>query len=216
MTRSCRHFPKIVTEDELSKIIDAINKSASYWQNKMGDYNRERDKAIILLMYYCGLRPLETLVLSWRDVDYEKDLIYVRPYYNKERNDTPAILTAPGKRILLKYQEVLKQLDINSEFVFPSMLTGVPLTSDSFAKRFQKIVKEAGISKIDFYTAYGRPVYSVHPYTLRHSFCTKIYKKTHSEEAVTQLARHVRPESAHVYIHLDTDDKKKIADEVFK
>jgi len=210
-----RRFPKILNEDQLNIILDTIEKSPSYMKNVTGHFLKWRDSTAILLMFYAILRPGEALQLRWDDVDEVNRIIKVKPYTNKERNDLPAVLTTPAGNILNKYKEKCKEFNITSEYIFPSVWTKMPITTDAFGKRFQGIVKEAGLSKVEWYTESGKPVYTYRLYTMRHSACTKIYKKTGSEEAVTQLARHIRPESAHVYIHLSTDDKKDIADSVF-
>ena len=216
MPKNIRRIPRIMTEEQISLVVETINKSTHYFKNRFGEYNRWRDKTIILLLYYCGLRPKECLYLRWEDIDFQNSLLFISPYNNKERNDTPAILTEPAKKVIVRYKNFLKENQIYSEFLFSSLLTGKPMATDTFAKRFQNIVKEAGLSKVEYYTDIGKPVYTFNPYTMRHSFCTKVYNKTKDVEAVTQLARHTRPESAHTYIHLSHPNKKQIADEVFE
>lgn len=213
--RYIRRTPKIVTEEDLDKILKAI-KGTPYTYTPMGEYNRLRDKTIILLMYYCGLRPAECLQLKWEDVDFEKELIYVVPYLNKERDDTPAILTSQGKEALKDYFKQVREINVPlTDFVFPSIITGKSLNTDTFAKKFQRYLRDAGLCKFEYYDQNGRPRYRFNPYSLRHSFATKIYNKTDDLEAVKSLMRHKNLESSNIYVHLDFEKKKEIAKRVF-
>lgn len=214
MPRNIRRVPKVVNEDMLGEILEAIDKMPSM-DAAFGRMIKLRDKTAICLMFYCGLRPLECLSLKVSDIDFDHFKLNIRPYFNKERNDTPAVLTEPAKKILLKYLDETARLGMQLVYLFPSLWTWKPITRDAFGKRFQMIMKEAGINEVEYYDECGMPKYKYNLYTMRHSFCTQVYKKTGSEEAVTQLARHTKPESAHVYIHLDFDAKKQIADKVF-
>lgn len=210
-----RRIPKLINEEHLKQVLQTISSGSNYQKNKLGEFLRWRDSTAICLMSMCGLRPAECLMLKWEDVDFNSRLIKINAYHNKERNNMPAILTKPAILILENYKKAIDNFNIKCDFLFPSVWTWQPITVDAFGKRFQSLCKEAGLLNLEYYTESGRPVYNFNLYSMRHAFCTKIYKATKSEEAVTQLARHLRPESAHVYIHLNTDDKKEIADKVF-
>lgn len=211
-----KHLPKVLGEEDLNKIIETISKSSTYLKNNYGDYLKHRDSVAILLCFWSGLRPAECLELKWSDVDFEKRLIYVRPYVNhKRKNDLPAVLTKPAEEILRKYKEVMGGIGINSEFLFPSIWTLKPITSHAFGKRFRLILQEAGLNQVEYYNASGYPKYSCSMYDLRHSYCSHVYKATHSEIAVARLARHTRVASADIYVHLNTEEKIKLADYVF-
>lgn len=210
-----RHLPKILTEDEIGLIHQTILNSDSYHHNKVGDFLRWRDITAIELMYYTGLRPAECLQLKWCDLDFENELIAVRPYINKRKNDLPAILTNPAKRILMRYKQKLLELNINNEWLFPSFWTTEPIQVCSMGKKFLKICQECGLAQFERHNQNGKPIYSVSLYSLRHSFCTRIYKATGSEIAVSRLARHTQVQSASIYTHLNFDDKREIANRVF-
>lgn len=211
-----KHFPKVFTEDEITLIVEHILQCKSYSQTQGGDFLRWRDLTAIELMYYAGLRPAECLQLRWDDLDFEKELIYVRPYINHHRkNDLPAVMTKPAKKILERYKEKLNEMNINNAFLFPSFWTWKPITTSAMNKKFLVLCREIGLVKVEYYTARGQPKYSVNLYCLRHSFATRIYKRTGSEIAVSRLCRHTQVQSASIYTHLNFDDKKQIAAAVF-
>jgi integrase len=212
-----KHLPKILTDDDITLIVQTIFDSNNYSTNQIGEFLKWRDATYIEFLFYTGLRPIEGLQLRWDDIDLEKNLIYVRPYENhKRKNDLPAILTTPARKILSKYQNEFLKCPIKSEFIFPSIPLGKPMATCTMERRFLDICKHAGLAKIEYNRpSDGKPRYSISLYCLRHSFCTKIYKKTGSEIAVARLARHTQVQSASIYTHLNFEDKKHIADFVF-
>jgi integrase len=211
-----KHIPRVFTDDEISLIVDYILHSEEHLPTNSGEMLRWRDLTAIELMYFCGLRPAECLQLKWLDIDFEKDLIYVRPYLNhKRKNDLPAILTPPAKRILFRYKEKLNELKVNNEWCFPSFWSWNPIATGSMNRIFLNVCKKLGLAKIEGRRESGQPKYSVSLYCLRHSFCTKVYIATGSDIAVMNMARHTKVESAHIYTHLDFEYKKKLAIKVF-
>lgn len=214
--RRTRRVPKILSEEDLQKIVFTIDNSPRYSKNQSGEYMKWRDATMFMTMYYCILRPMECSHLRWSDIDFEKREININPINNKERNNLPAMIPEKALHVLTEYKEKLKEFGISNEWVFPSLLTWLPMTTDHLGKRFTRVVREAGILKFEYFDEYGRPKYNYNMYSLRHSACTKVYRETHSEKAVSLLARHLTDGVAHRYIHLDTKTKKEMVDDVFK
>ena len=210
-----RRFPKIIREDEIQKITDTIIHSSVYANNKSGTFLKWRDITCIHLLIRLGLRPLECINLKWKDIDFEKRLIYIDPYNNKVRNNMPAILTKPAEDLLLKYQRALSEMEIKSEYLFPSYWSWKPITRSAFATRFRNILREAGILKFDHYDSEGKPKYNYNLYSGRHKFATDVYTHTKDTTAVKELCRHTQLLSAQFYIHLDEKQRISIADDVF-
>ena len=210
-----KHFPKVFSDEEISLVFEFILNKKDYVCGKFNEFFKHRDITAIGLMYYCGLRPAECLQLKWQDIDFEKKLLYIRPYINKRKNDLPAILTKPAESMLQKYRQVYDEAGIKNEWMFPSFWTWQPITTSAFNRIFLDVCKQTGLAKIEYKRWTGQPKYSVSLYCLRHSFATKIYKKTKSEIAVARLCRHTNVESASIYTHLNTEDKIEIANFVF-
>lgn len=211
-----RRFPKIIREDEIQKINETIINSKMYSNNKSGIFLRWRDLTCIHLLIRLGLRPLECVNLKWKDIDFENRLVYIDPLSNKVRNNMPAILTRPAEEIIIRYQRVLKEMGIQSEYLFPSYWSWKPITRAGFSDRYRKILKEAGILKFDHYDAEGKIKYNYNMYSGRHKFATDVYSKTRDTTAVKELCRHTQLLSAQFYIHLDEKQRTNIADDVFK
>lgn len=210
-----RRFPKIIREDEIAKITYTILNSEIYSNNRSGNFLRARDLTCIQVLIRLGLRPLEAINLKWKDIDFENRLVYIDPLSNKVRNNLPAILTRPAEEILKKYQLIINEMEISSEYLFPSYWSWKPITRAAFSSRFRKILKEAGILKFDHYDSEGKIKYNYNLYSGRHKFATDIYTHTKDTTAVKELCRHTQLLSAQFYIHLNENQRKEIADEVF-
>lgn len=216
MSHPTKRFPKPLNDDEIVLIADSMLHMNDYMNSKLSQFIKYRNYTAWLLMNYAGLRPGECLKLRWQDINFEKRRIQLSPYWNKVRIDIPAILTKPAERIIISYRKELQKIGIFSIYMFPSVSSWEPLSTDRFGDIVRKAALSCGVAHIDWFTEAGQPKYNVKPYSGRHNFCTKIWKKTHSELAVMNLARHTNQESAQFYVHLDSDDKTKIADSVFE
>ena len=71
-----KKLPDVLSEKEISLIINAIQESSQFYQ---------RDKAIIELLYSCGIRVTELCNLETSNLFIDEDLIRVMGKGNKER-----------------------------------------------------------------------------------------------------------------------------------
>ena len=70
-----KKLPDVLSEKEISLIINAIQESSQFYQ---------RDKAIIELLYSCGIRVTELCNLEMSNLFIDEDLIRVMGKGNKE------------------------------------------------------------------------------------------------------------------------------------
>lgn len=216
MSHPTKRYPKPLNDNEVMMIADTIRNSRRYIKNRLGEFLRLRDSTAWLLMNYAGLRPGECLKLKWTDIDFNKRMIRLSPYWNKVRIDIPAMLTKPAERLIINYRKQLEEIGILCIYLFPSVQSWQPLTTERYGDVIRNAGKECGIAEVDWYTESGQPKYNLRPYSARHNFLTRVYKATGSEIAVMKLGRHLSQESAQFYVHLNDEDKLKIADEIFK
>ena len=84
-----KKLPDVLSEKDISLIINAIQESSQFYQ---------RDKAIIELLYSCGIRVTELCNLEMSNLFIDEDLIRVMGKGNKAVSYTH--LTLPTKRIV--------------------------------------------------------------------------------------------------------------------
>ena len=215
MPKNVRRFPKLISKEELSKVILTIARSTRYDKYGAGKFLRIRDATIQLFLFYTGLRPSEALNLKWADIDFNNRMIHIDALSNKERNEMSAVLTLPAERIINQYRYELELMNIKCEFVFPALWTWKPITVDSAGKLFRILAKEAGINEVNFYLDSGKPRYKLNMYSYRRKFGTEVYNKADDILAVMKLLRLTTPKSIPSYVIYSDEKRKLIADKCF-
>lgn len=178
-----RTLPDVLSYEEVVSIIEQPNN-----ENTLGI----RDKAILEIMYACGLRVSEVTALTLRDIIVDAEIIRVIGKGSKER------LVPIGKSALDAISHYLRNSRhrlINSgsqDFLFLNY-TGKSLSRMSIWKMITKYTMLAGIDK------------HVHPHTFRHSFATHLLEGGADLRAVQEMLGHSDISTTQIYTHLDTD-----------
>lgn len=156
-----------------------------------------RNTCITLLMLDAGLRVQEVVRLKVPDVYFMNTVsmsVTVSPYAAKRHVERIIPMTVRLRKNLTDY---LKRhplvLEHNPErFLFRSPWTGKPLTT----RMVQHFIKRAG------WKALGR---SIHPHILRHTFGTRLMKKSPAR-VVQKLLGHANLATTQLYMHPSTED----------
>ena len=183
-----KKLPHVLMEEEISAIINAVVETFQY---------SKRDKAIIEMLYSCGLRVSELCALSLNNLYLNDDMIRIMGKGSKER-----LLPVGGraKNFLNDYLIHCRpgiQKDKGSSSVFLSR-NGNPLTRAMINNILRKWSQVAGISK------------SVSPHTLRHSFATHLLEGGADLRFVQALLGHSDISTTQIYTHLDKDLLKSV------
>ena len=183
-----KKLPHVLMEEEISAIINAVVETFQY---------AKRDKAIIEMLYSCGLRVSELCALSLNNLYLNDDMIRIMGKGSKER-----LLPVGGraKNFLNDYLIHCRpgiQKDKGSSSVFLSR-TGNPLTRAMINNILRKWSQVAGISK------------SVSPHTLRHSFATHLLEGGADLRFVQALLGHSDISTTQIYTHLDKHHLKEV------
>ena len=176
-----KKLPHVLMEEEISAIINAVVETFQY---------AKRDKAIIEMLYSCGLRVSELCALSLNNLYLNDDMIRIMGKGSKER-----LLPVGGraKNFLNDYLIHCRpgiQKDKGSSSVFLSR-NGNPLTRAMINNILRKWSQVAGITK------------SVSPHTLRHSFATHLLEGGADLRFVQALLGHSDISTTQIYTHLD-------------
>ena len=188
--KSPKKLPTILNENEISVIIEKIDESSQFGK---------RDKAIIEMLYSCGLRVSELCALDLSNLFLDDSLIRIFGKGSKER------LLPIGARAKLYLNNYLKFLRPSlsrynkSSVVFLSR-NGNQLTRAMINKILTKWSKVSGIKK------------TISPHTLRHSFATHLLEGGADLRFVQALLGHSDISTTQIYTHLD----KKHLREVYK
>ena len=186
--KSPKKLPSVLNEIEISKIIDSIDESTQFGL---------RDKAIIEMLYSCGLRVTELCELDLSNLFLDDDLIRVYGKGMKER------LLPIGKRAKLYLNKYLIHVrpsfdrQNKSSVVFLSR-NGKPLTRSMINKILNKWSDFSGINK------------SISPHVLRHSFATHLLEGGADLRFVQALLGHSDITTTQIYTHLDKEHLREV------
>ncbi len=183
-----KKLPEILMEVEISAIIKGVDDLSPFCR---------RDKAIIEMLYSCGLRVSELCDLSLNNLFLDDDMIRIMGKGSKER-----LLPVGGraKNFLNDYLIHCRpgfQKNKGTSSVFLSR-NGNQLTRAMINNILNKWVREAGITK------------PVSPHTLRHSFATHLLEGGADLRFVQALLGHSDISTTQIYTHLDKHHLKEV------
>jgi len=184
-----RTLPDVLNVTEINSLIEAIDLSKAEGM---------RNKAIIEVLYGCGLRVTELIGLRISDLNAAQEYIKVVGKGNKER-------IIPIGETALKYigiylTEIRVHLNIrkgNEDFIFLNRL-GTRLSRIMIFKMIKNLADTIGLDK------------SISPHTFRHSFATHLIEGGADLRAVQEMLGHSSITTTELYTHMDRDYLKGV------
>ncbi len=157
-----------------------------------------RDKALLELLYACGVRVSELLGLKVSDLFFNEEMIRVFGKGSKERL-VPVGRSAVKwvKEYLIKSRPMLEKKHKSENFLFLNQ-RGTKLSRMGIWKVVDKYVKDAGIKK------------KIHPHTFRHSFATHLLEGGADLRAVQEMLGHADISTTQIYTHIDREYIKQM------
>ena len=183
-----KKLPDVLSEKEISLIINAIKESSQFYQ---------RDKAIIELLYSCGIRVTELCNLELSNLFIDEDLIRVMGKGNKERLLPLGIRSKKYLDDYIKHSRNSHIKKSGSSFVFVSR-NGNQLTRAMINIILNKWTQVSGLKK------------SVSPHKLRHSFATHLLEGGADLRFVQALLGHSDISTTQIYTHIDKHYLKEV------
>ena len=176
-----RHIPDVLSYDEICSMIDCIDLSLPLGH---------RNKAIIEIMYACGLRVSEVTSLKISNIYVEDEFIRIFGKGDKER----LIPISPStiKTLYLYIDGERKSLNINpkhSDTLFINR-RGSGLSRQMIFLIIKDLAEKAGIKK------------NIGPHTIRHSFATHLLEGGADLRAVQQMLGHSSISTTEIYTHI--------------
>ena len=178
-----KRLPQILSEGEVQRILDACN----------GDkYLDVRDRAILEILYGCGLRASEICNLRQRDMFFSSGTLRVKGKGNKER-----IVPFLGevRKTLRFYIERTRAVfsDKSSDMLFLTR-SGNSMRREDLWRMVRKRGKMANIS-----------IQRLHPHVLRHSFATHLLRRGMDLRTLQEILGHSSISTTEKYVHFDLE-----------
>ena len=178
----------ILTQSEIKELFKATNHSNTKW------HLRCRDKAILTVLYSCGLRRAEAVSLDISDILFDKERVFVRKGKNYKERFVP--INRTNAEILEDYifeaRPEFYQSNL-SEALFVNK-NGTRMQGMSFANRLKAIVQATNNKTI------AEKGITLH--ILRHSIATHLLQKNVPLQSIKTFLGHSSLESTQIYVHL--------------
>lgn len=177
-----QHLPEVLSVEEIDMIEGAID--LSKWEG-------QRNKAIIELMYSCGLRVSELVELKMSELFLDEKFIRVIGKGSKERLIPISNQAIKELNLWFIDRNVMNIQPGEIDYVFLNR-RGKHLTRTMILIMIKQYAKEAGIEK------------NISPHTLRHSFATSLLEGGADLRAIQEMLGHESIKTTEIYTHLDT------------
>ena len=176
------HRPEVLSVEEIDRIISGID---------LSEKEGQRNRAIIEMLYSCGLRVSElcNLLISdiWRDEGFVKVM-------GKGRKERFVPISGRALRELSLWEECRCHINIrpgNEDYVFLSFKRGRKLSRITVFHIVKVLAENAGITK------------EISPHTFRHSFATHLLEGGANLRAIQEMLGHESIATTEIYTHLD-------------
>ena len=176
-----RYLPAVLSVEEVGAIIDGVDTR---------DPKGIRDKAILEILYGCGLRVSELCGLLISHVYMDEGFVRVVGKGNKERlvpmGESAA--AAFGQWLAVRGEAYAPEY---SDIAFLNRF-GKPLSRVSVFKMVREYALLAGVTK------------EISPHTFRHSFATHLIENGADLRVVQEMLGHESIPTTEIYTHIDT------------
>lgn len=188
--RQEKRLPRILSEGEASRLVEAPSfPSRSFW----------RDRAILEVIYGCGLRVSELVALDLPDVDLKEGYLYIKGKGGKER------VVPIGECALTALKNYIK-----SERPRLSACWENPSPAVFLNCRGGRLTDRAVRYLVGKYAGYSGLKEKVYPHMLRHSFATHMLDRGADLRTVQELLGHARLSTTQVYTHVSQEQLRRV------
>ena len=186
LPKTKKSLPKVLTIEEVDKLLDITLKDAYSYRNK----------AMLELMYATGLRVSELVNLKIHDIDFINETVRTMGKGNKERIIPIGEIAIHYLKLYLEiYRSQLLKKDYTDDLFLNNH--GKCMTRQGFFKILKKLAKEKDIKT------------SFSPHTLRHSFATHLLENGADLRSIQELLGHSSISTTGIYTHVSNEELKE-------
>lgn len=179
-----RPLPAFLGHNEAGRLLDAPDSATPIGM---------RDKAILEMLYGCGVRLAEIQGMNVGDVNFGQRSALVRGKGDKERE---ALFGRPAEEALLRYMS--EGRPALAEEAAPGKKSDA-LFLNRYGQRLSRRSIEALVKR---HSAAAGTRDDVHPHTLRHTFATHMLEGGADLRVIQELLGHSSPQTTQIYTHI--------------
>jgi integrase/recombinase XerC len=200
-----KHLPRVPSIEQMNVFVDTVGEDAASWP--------ARDRAILELLYGCGIRNAELVGLNLDDIHWANEAILIRGKGQKQRYVPLGDAAAEAIRVYLDERTAkfaaagLVGKSAAAALFVNLQLRGLGkpggdarLTTRSVGRIVKRIAVQRGLSA------------DVHPHTLRHAFGTHLLEEGADLRAIQELLGHERLSTTQRYTQLTTSQLMQVYD----
>lgn len=181
------HLPVVLTLEEIDRIEDSIDLSKA---------EGARNRAIIEVLFSCGLRVSELVNMKLSDLYLEDRVLLVRGKGNKERLVPVSNKAISDLKRWFFDRNLMKIKPGEDDYVFLNR-RGAHLTRTMILIMVKRQAEEAGIKK------------TISPHTFRHSFATALLQGGADLRSIQAMLGHEKIDTTLVYTHISNEQLRK-------
>jgi integrase/recombinase XerD len=182
--RTGRKLPEVLNHEEVEQVLAQIDLSSP---------SGRRNKAMLEVLYGCGLRVSELTQLRLSHVYFDQEFIRVTGKGNKERLVPIGRMALKEIRNYLPDRHSLPKIEREHEDILFLNRRGRRLSRVMVFTMIKDLVAAAGIKK------------NISPHTFRHSFATEMIDRGADLRAVQEMLGHESILTTEIYTHLDRE-----------
>ncbi|WP_416652763.1 site-specific tyrosine recombinase XerD [Candidatus Pseudothioglobus sp. Uisw_086] len=181
-----KKLPVFLNVQEVERLLEAPNSKSLFGQ---------RDRAMLELLYSCGLRVSELINLSYHNINLKDEFIRIHGKGNKER-------LLPMGEIAIDY---LTKYELNSR---PALLKNGQSDSYFLSNRGRAMSRQNFFYIIKDYASKAGIDKPLSPHSLRHAFATHLVQKGADLRSVQLMLGHSDISSTQLYTHIQNAQLK--------
>lgn len=178
-----RHLPDVLAVEEIDAIIASVDLSKAEGQ---------RDRALLEMLYSCGLRVSELCNLRFNDLYLPEGFIRVEGKGGKQRLVPISPRAVDELKLYFQERSSITPKRGHEDYVFLSFRRSSKLSRITVFHIVKVQTEAAGIRK------------TVSPHTFRHSFATHLLAGGASLRAIQAMLGHASITTTEIYSHIDT------------
>ncbi|HVF29997.1 MAG TPA: site-specific tyrosine recombinase, partial [Pyrinomonadaceae bacterium] len=171
------YLPRFLTQDEIEQLLAVPDVSTELGL---------RDRAILEVMYACGLRATEVASLKLGDLDLEAGILTTTGKGSKTRRVPIGSSAVEWVKSYLSVRRKKEDIEIPNVFLTPS---GRPIDRKLVYAVIKSRAQAAGLEDVS-------------PHTLRHTFATHLVQNRADIRSVQQMLGHADISTTQIYTHM--------------
>jgi integrase/recombinase XerC len=200
-----KHLPRVPSIEQMNRVVDSVGEDAASWPT--------RDRAILEMLYGCGIRNAELTGLNLDDIHWANEAVLIRGKGQKQRYVPLGDAAALALRAYLAERSARLAAAGNGKGAAAGGGKGIETPALFLNLQLRGLSKPGGQARLTTRSV-GRIVKriailrglsaDVHPHTLRHAFGTHLLEEGADLRAIQELLGHERLSTTQRYTQLTT------------